>query len=271
MNLSTILGFLVAAAVLGFAISESEARKVLLDSHAIMIVMGGTCAAAFVSFPIKRIYKLSMLALKRIVGMAEQDYQSIISQVIRIAEGVQTDVNYARNSVNSVENPFLREGLQLLVDGATEEQLVDIMDARIETFRRRYSSEVTMFRTIGKFPPAFGLLGTTFGMIGLLNRLGQSDAQKIIGPAMAVGLVATLYGIGLTNFIFIPIAENLNQLGADDFAARKMILEGLILVKRRTHPILVEEKMKSYLLPSERQSVGRGSAAAKAARAAKAS
>ncbi len=253
MNYSTIIGFLCAAGVLIFAvISADSARDVLLDGHALMIVLGGTCAAAFVSFPIARIFRLGILAFKKLLGIAGQDYPRIIQDVITIAEGIQTDPQYLRGAVDTVDNPFLKEGLQLLIDGATEEQLVDIMEARIETFRRRYASEVTMFRTIGKFPPAFGLLGTTFGMIALLNRLGQADAQKMIGPAMAIGLVATLYGIGLTNFIFIPIAENLNSLGAEDFAARKMVLEGLLMVKRRTHPILVEEKMKSFLLPSER-------------------
>ena len=72
------------------------------------------------------------------------------------------------------------------------------------------------------------------------------------GPAMAIGLVATLYGISLTIFNFIPIAENLSTLNSEDYAARKMILEGLLMIKRKIHPILVEEKMKSYLLPTER-------------------
>jgi chemotaxis protein MotA len=254
MNFSTIIGFLVAAAVLVFAVmSADSARDVLLDAHALMIVLGGTAAAAFVSFPINRIFSLSVLAFKKLLGIAGQDYQRIIQDVITIAEGVQTDPAYVAQAIESVSNPFLREGLQLLVDGANEDQLVDIMESRIETFRRRYAAEVNMFRTIGKFPPAFGLLGTTFGMIALLHKLGQADAQKMIGPAMAIGLVATLYGIGLTNFIFVPIAENLNALGAEDYAARKMVLEGLLMVKRRTHPILVEEKMKSFLLPSERE------------------
>lgn len=263
MNFSTIIGFGVAFAVLVFAVGQAEeARSVLLDKHALMIVLGGTCAAAFVSFPIKRILKLSFLAFRRIIGMSDQDAEGIIRQVIKIAEGLQADPNYARTAMSQVKNPFLQEGLQLIVDGATEDQLLDILDARIETFRRRYSSEVTMFRTIGKFPPAFGLLGTTFGMITLLNKLGQPDAQKLMGPAMAIGLVATLYGIGLTNFIFVPIAENLNALGSDDYATRKMILEGLLMVKRKTHPILVQEKMKSYLLPSERLDFARKTPAA---------
>lgn len=262
MNFSSIIGFLIATVVLVFAVHEAEgAKDVLLNIHAVMIVFGGTAAATFVCFPIGRIAKLSVLAIKKIVGMGHTDYGKIIKEVIELAEGLQKDPSHAKNSIAQIRNPFLKEGVQLYLDGVTEIQLSEIMSARIETIKRRYSAEVGMFRTIGKFPPAFGLLGTTFGMIALLNKLGGTDAQKMIGPAMAVGLVATLYGIALTNFLFIPISENLAALGADDYAARKMVLDGLIMIKRKTHPLIVEERMKSYLLPAERESLKKKSVA----------
>ncbi|MBC7693253.1 MAG: MotA/TolQ/ExbB proton channel family protein [Methylotenera sp.] len=253
MNFSSIIGFLGAAAVLAFAVLEAKgASAVLLNIHALMIVVGGTAAAACVCFPIGRIIRLTLVALKKLVGAAGQDYQAIIREVISLAEGMQRDPNYPRTAVNSVKNEFLREGLQLLVNGATEDQLWDIMSARMDTFKRRQAEEVNMFKTLARFPPAFGLLGTTFGMIALLNELGGADAQKKVGPAMAIGLVATLYGIAIANFVFVPIGENLSAANSEGYNARKMILEGLMMIKRKTHPILVEEKMKSFLLPAER-------------------
>lgn len=262
MNFSSVVGFMIACGVLFFAVHEAEgAKDVLLNTHAVMIVFGGTAAATFVCFPITRLVKLTILAFKKIIGMSHIEYGSIIEEVIGLAEGLQKDPSYAKTAIAQVKDPFLKEGVQLMIDGVTEDQLHEIMDARIQTIKRRHAAEANMFRTIGKFPPAFGLLGTTFGMIALLNKLGGTDAQKMIGPAMAVGLVATLYGIALTNFLFIPIAENLAALSADDFAARKMILDGLIMIKRKTHPLMVEERMKSYLLPSERQSIRKKAAA----------
>lgn len=253
MNPSSIIGFLVAGGVLVFAVMDAKgAKEILLNIHALLIVFGGTMAAAFISFPIQRIVKLSFVALKKLLVGITQDYESIVKEVISIAEGMQRDSNHPKTAINSVKNPFLKDGLQLLIDGATEEQLEDILTSQIETFKRRQAEEVNMFRTIGKFPPAFGLLGTTFGMVALLNQLGGADAQKMIGPAMAIGLVATLYGIALTNFMFIPIAENLQAMNTEGYAARKMILEGLLLIKRKTHPVLVERKMLSFLLPTER-------------------
>jgi chemotaxis protein MotA len=253
MNFSAIIGFIITVSVLFFAVTESEgARAILLNKHAILVVVGGTLAATFISFPMSRVFRLTVVAFKKLLGVSFRDYHKIIQEVIGVAEALQRDPNAAKTIIPTIKDPFLQEGLQLLLDGATEEQLFDIMETRIETFKRRHAAEANMFRTIGKFPPAFGLLGTTLGMITLLNQLGGADAQKMVGPAMAIGLVATLYGIGITNFLLIPIAENLSALSAEDYAARKMILEGLLMIKRKIHPILVEEKMKSYLLPGER-------------------
>lgn len=253
MNFSAIIGFLITVSVLVLAVTESEgARNILLNKHALLVVGGGTMAATFICFPISRVARLSWVAMKKLLGVNFHNYQKIIEEVIGVSETLQRDPAAAKGLLGNIHDPFLKEGLQLLIDGATEDQLSDIMGTRIETFKRRHTAEANMFRTIGKFPPAFGLLGTTLGMITLLNQLGGEDAQKLVGPAMAIGLVATLYGISLTNFLFIPIAENLSTLNSEDFAARKMILEGLLMIKRKVHPILVEEKMKSYLLPTER-------------------
>src|SRR5947199_6516255 len=98
-----------------------------------------------------------------------------------------------------------------------------------------------MLRAIGRFPPAFGLLATTLGMIGLLQKIGQPDSQKLIGPAMSVGLIGTLYGITLANLIFIPIAENLTERTHEEIAIRRMIIDGVLLLKSQVNPISLRE------------------------------
>ncbi len=252
MNFSSVFGFLVAIGVISFAVIESHGGGMFLNMHGITIVLGGTFAAACICFPIPRMISLIAVAAKRILGFKGVNYSAVITEVIGIAEGMQRDPNFVKSAVGSVKEPFLKEGLELIINGASEEQLQDILSARIETFKRRQAEEINMFSVLGKFPPAFGLLGTTFGMVALLGELGSADALKKVGPAMAVGLVATLYGIATTNFVFVPISENLKAANSEAQAARKMILDGLLLIKRKTHPVLVEEKMRSYLLPSER-------------------
>jgi chemotaxis protein MotA len=109
-----------------------------------------------------------------------------------------------------------------------------------------------MFRTIGRFPPAFGLLATTLGMIGVLQRIGSPDSQKLIGPAMSVGLIGTLYGIGMANLIFLPIAENLTERTQEEVALRKLIIEGAVLLKQQVNPVSMRESLNSFLLPVDR-------------------
>jgi chemotaxis protein MotA len=256
MNFSTALGFIGAAAVfLHSVLTSTDNRAVFLNEHGIVIVMGGTLAAASICFPIGKIFKLGLLAIKKMLFGFHPDYPEVIKYIIELGDKARADAGFLKKEVDLVKNPFLKEAIALVNDGMTEEQLRDILEQRIETHGKRYHIETNIFKTIAKFPPAFGLLGTTLGMIALLQKLGGENASKQIGPAMSIGLVATLYGISLTNFLFIPIAENLAEANREDQTLRKIILEGIIMLKNKIHPIMIEEKLNSYLLPGERVSL----------------
>jgi chemotaxis protein MotA len=156
-------------------------------------------------------------------------------------------------SIASIKHPFLKEAVGLVAAGVlNENEIRTTLEQRIKTMEARYLHEANMFRVIGRFPPAFGLLATTLGMIGLLQKLGQPDSQKLIGPAMSVGLIGTLYGIALANMIFIPIAENLTERTQEEMTLRRMIVEGAIMLKAQVNPITLREGLNSFLVPGER-------------------
>lgn len=274
MNFSTALGFIGAATVfLHSVLTSTDNREIFLNEHGIVIVMGGTFAAASICFPVGKILKLSLLAFKKMLFGNHPNYPEVIKYIIELGDKSRTDPAFLKKEVETVKNQFLKEAIQLVNDGMTEDQLRDILEQRIETSGKRYQIETNIFKTMAKFPPAFGLLGTTLGMIALLQKLGGEDASKKIGPAMSIGLVATLYGISLTNFLFVPIAENLAEANREDQTMRKIILEGIIMLKNKMHPLMIEEKLNSYLLPSERVSLredgkggGKSAAPAKAAK-----
>lgn len=106
--------------------------------------------------------------------------------------------------------------------------------------------------TIARFPPAFGLLGATLGMISLLQTLGEPGAQDRIGPAMATALVATFYGLVCANLIFLPIAEKLGAVAATDRNIRAIIKEGLVMIVEKRHPTFIAEYLQSFLPPADR-------------------
>jgi chemotaxis protein MotA len=134
----------------------------------------------------------------------------------------------------------------------TETEIRLALDQRLKTVETRLMQEANMFKSIGRFPPAFGLLATTLGMIALLQKIGQPDSQKLIGPAMSIGLIGTLYGISLANFFFLPIAENLTERTHEEVALRRMMIEGAIMLKQQVNPVSLREGLNSFLLPKDR-------------------
>ena len=130
-----------------------------------------------------------------------------------------------------------------------------MLDKRVEIQNEKYKREGLTFKIIGKFPPAFGLIGTSMGMIGLLQGLGQPDAFEKLGPSMSVALVATFYGLVYANFFLIPIGENLALASEEDLLMRRIVIDGVRLIKEEKHPLLVSEFLKSYLSPAERVNI----------------
>ena len=145
-----------------------------------------------------------------------------------------------------------REALFWLESDVSGEELRDLLESRAKTFFDEYMEEAKVFKVIGKFPPAFGLMGTTLGLIALLQSIGKEGGIESLGPSMAVALITTLYGLFLANFIFVPIAENLEQQTHEDAVQRIMCVEGLMMIQEGKPTKYVEEKVKAFLLPSIR-------------------
>jgi chemotaxis protein MotA len=259
MNMSSIFGIIAALVVFSVALfTSTSSYGIFLDVHAILIVLGGTAAAALISFPLKTFVTLTKVFAKRVLGKYSNAHEKVIHEIVDLAGGYRDNPNYLNDKVETIQTPFLKEGVQmLLAGGMTPEKMDRIMRKRALTHYKRHEEEAGIFKIIAKFPPAFGLLGTTLGMIGLLQSLGSPDSFKKLGPAMAIGLVATLYGIATANLVLIPIGENLTKLNKEDEILREMVIDGLKLIRAKEHPSIVEEELKSYLLPSEREKISK--------------
>lgn len=132
------------------------------------------------------------------------------------------------------------------------EELFDMLEDRIANMYSHYSDEANRFKNLGKYPPAFGLMGTVLGMIALLSNLGGADAMKMVGPAMGMCLVATFLGIVVANVFILPIGDSLADNAKEINLKNRIIVEGIRLISERTNPIIVAEKLNSFLLPSDR-------------------
>lgn len=254
MNFSSLFGVLLGFAVLGGSIHESGmAFGYFLNFHGVVIVCGGTLAAAAISFPLFKILQLVKVFFLRVLGINKPDYQGTIEQFLEMNKKATLGLSAMNEAVAGLKNEFMKEALSLVGNGIlNEKEIRYALEQRIKTTEATYMAEANMFKTIGKYPPAFGLLATTMGMISLLQRLGEPGAEKLIGPAMSIGLVGTLYGISIANMIFLPIADNLIERSKDEIQLRRLILEGSLLIKQHTNPIALRESLNSFLLPKDR-------------------
>ncbi len=254
MNISSLFGVIVGFAVMVAALHETKMdMSFFLNFHGIVIVGGGTLAAAAISFPLGKLFMLFQVFFLRLLGRNRIDYQGTIEQMLDLNKKLSLGLIGTQDAVSNLKNEFMKEAVTLVADGVlSEREIRNVLEQRLATIEHHYMHEANMFKAIGKYPPAFGLLATTLGMIALLQQIGKPGAEKLIGPAMSIGLVGTLYGIALANLVFLPIAEALAEKTEEEIALRKMIIEGAVLLKQRVNPVYMRESLNSYLLPRDR-------------------
>lgn len=253
MNFSALTGLILAFAVLvGTMITSTKNAKVFLDGHAFMIVIGGTLAASLLSFSGKKLLVLTKVFFKRILGRSDE-IMIAIREIVDLSKGYRENDNYLRDRIPTLKTHFLKEACEMMVDGGIDPDDLDkILKKRAGAMHARHEEDAEIFKALSKFPPAFGLLGAVIGMISLMQNLGGADAFQKVGPSLAIALVATMYGIAVANFVFLPLGENLSKLNRMDFLIRQMVIDGVKLIRQKKHPLVVEETIKSYLLPGER-------------------
>ncbi|OFZ22803.1 MAG: hypothetical protein A2X94_11915 [Bdellovibrionales bacterium GWB1_55_8] len=254
MNISSLFGVTLGAGIMYLALSTTGMGfGFFLDMHGLLIVVGGTFAAASISFPLSQLLSLVKVFMLRVLGRHKMDYQGVISQILELNKKASVGLSALNDAIPAIKHEFLREAVSLVAAGVlTESEVRNALDQRIRTTEARLMSEANMFRAVGRFPPAFGLLATTLGMIAVLQQIGKPNSQALIGPAMSIGLIGTLYGIAFANLIFLPIAENLTTRTEEEIMLRRLIVEGSLLLKAQVNPVTMRESLNSFLLPKDR-------------------
>ena len=179
------------------------------------------------------------------LGLAERARQLVeLAQKAR-REGLLALEEDARN----IDDPFLQKGLQLVVDGTEPEVVRAVLESEIAVWEEREKVGEQIFTAIGGFCPTMGIMGA---VLGLMHALGQSDDPKKMAKAIAVAFVATLYGVGFANLVFLPLAGKLKVRVAEKRLLYELTLEGILAIQAGENPRLVAEKLSAYLPPSER-------------------
>ncbi|MDA8793944.1 MotA/TolQ/ExbB proton channel family protein [Bacteriovoracaceae bacterium] len=261
MNILSVLGFILAIGVLGFGLNLAAAElglKLFYDIPSIFIVIGGSFASTAISFQLNRIVVLFKIFVRRVIFGKKHNYVKVINEIVSINESYRKG-DAIENLSGRASDFFLKEALDLAKGGVLqEEEILRILDERNDNMFASHLNEANKMKVVAKYPPAFGMIGTTMGMIVLLANLDKPDAMKFIGPAMGVCLITTLYGAVLANALFIPIAENLSDDSKETYLKNQIVIKGVELVMQKTNPILLIEELNSFLAPGERLNWSKG-------------
>src|SRR5690606_14351047 len=248
MNVSTLIGIAVAVVTLAAALALSASDPGLyINLPGLLVVVGGTCAALFISYPLREVARV--FALVRTVFRGEKiDARRDIDELATLAQlWMNADVHKVEQALQKVANPFLRTGVQLIIDHTPEDQIIELLQWRIARLRARERAEAQMFRIMAGFAPAFGMLGTLVGLINLMSVLGGGD-MAVIGQHLAVALMTTFYGILLANLVCKPIAVKLERRTEQRLILMNMVLQGISLMCARRGPAVLRETLNSFMM-----------------------
>jgi chemotaxis protein MotA len=253
MNIYSIFAFILSFGVLfiGLRLSTDDLRM-FFDIPSIFIVVGGSIASTAVSFQLDRLILLIKVFFTRVVMGKKENYKAVITELMKVSDAYSKGESL-ENHINKTRDPFLKDALTLVNDDLMpHDELFQMLDDRANNIFYMYSEDANKIKASAKYPPAFGMIGTTIGMIVLLGNLGGTDALKKMGPAMGVCLITTLYGCVIANMAVLPIGDNLMDSAKEHYLKNKIIVEGMKFLVNKTNSIVIAEKLNSYLPPSQR-------------------
>ena len=251
MDLTTLFGLVVAwGAVLVSVILEGCHLGSLWNLPAALIVLGGTLGATIIGLPLQHVKEVPGVLLRAFVRrrVGSSDVMAVLMDFIRRAR--RDGILALEGDIETLDNEFLRSGLQLVIDGTSQELLQESLTTELRAMRARHSVGQNIFNSLGGFAPTLGIIGT---VMGLIHMLGKLDRPEDMGHSIAAAFVATLYGVSTANLIFLPIAGKLKCNSDEELAAYQLAMEGILALQAGESPHLAAARMRAFLSPRAKQ------------------
>lgn len=249
-DMAGVLGLSVGFAVLLIAAVVGGAPSAFFDLPALLIVFGGTFAVTTISFSLTEIWRAQRLMLVALFS-GTPDCGEAARRVIDLARLARNEgvLVLERQLAQLRDAPFLRRAVALVVDGASPEDVEDVMAQEQSAIQARHAKSASILRKAAEVAPAMGLIGT---LVGLVQMLGQLDNPSAIGPAMAVALLTTFYGAVLANMVFAPLASKLDRNSAEEALVNRIYVIGAASIGRQENPTRIEILLNTVLPPEKR-------------------
>lgn len=251
MDKSTIAGiFLAIGGIVSGLLIEGGKIAQILQPTAAMIVFGGTIGAVMVQFPLP----IVLQAFKRLGHVfldKKEEPTALIKELVGYAQRARKDGIVSLDSeLEKIKEPFLKKTLMLAVDGTEPQELRKIMELELDNHAERSEKIAQVFESAGGFAPTIGIIGAVLGLIQVMQHLQNIDE---VGRGIAVAFVATIYGVGSANLLFLPSSGKLKIKSHDEQVLKEMTLDGVVSILEGMNPRMLETKLLGYLHEKKKQ------------------
>lgn len=259
MDIATIIGLLLGIGLMVFGMVTGDAGPAAITSFlhlpSFLITFGGTFGAVMASFSMSDFIK-GLKTITLVFKVPQIDSIGTIKQIIELSNVARKEGLLAlEESANTLEEPFMKKGILLIVDGTDPELVRGILEAELVNTDARHQKNIAFWKQVGALGPAWGMIGTLIGLILMLKDLSDPDS---IGPNMATALITTYYGSFIANWLSAPVCGKLAANNDAEIQLKEIMIEGLLSIQAGENPRVIEEKLKSFLAPGERDGLAEG-------------
>ena len=249
MDLATVGGVALGTVLILVSILMGGGLGPFINIPSMMIVGGGTVAAALIKYPMKSVFGL-MPIIRKTMFMQSYSLPEEIDRFTEFAKVAKREGLLAlEQKCQDINEPYLTKALQLLVDGTSAEALRSVMETEVDNIKERHSTAKGILESMGGAAPAFGMIGTLIGLITMLQNL---DDPSTIGVGMATALITTFYGVLLANLLFLPLAGKLEGRSKEETTAKELMMEGVLSLQAGDSPYILTDKLQAFVARSLR-------------------
>jgi chemotaxis protein MotA len=243
MDLATIVGTLMGIGVTLLLMMMDGNVSIYVSEHAFIVIFGGATASTIIRYPFSTMLHGLPMGMKFALQMRALDPRALIEEITKVAEIMRKSGPMALEN-HKVDDPFLAQGIRYVVDGYDAEFITKTMEMDRDIFLMHLDEGQKIYRAIGDCAPAWGMIGTLLGMVGMFANMSDPST---LGPFMATALLATLYGALVANLFCLPIADKLHGKMEEEDVSRSLIIDGVLQIRAAKSPGIIREMLVSYL------------------------
>lgn len=262
--LAVLSGYVIEQVMNGGSVGQTPTYLLkLANAPAFFIVIIGTIMALMITFPMR-----TLLNIPKYLGKAftqeEVDPLVAVQTFVRLADKARREgLLSLEDEAAQVDDPFMKDGIQEVVDGTPPEQIAELLEIRIAEMEARHREGFSVFKNGGGFSPTMGIIGTVMGLISVLSHLADAGPEEL-GLSIATAFIATFYGIFAANVFWLPLEQRLRKKSEAEIAQKRMVIEGIMAIQAGDSPRLVRTKLEGFLSPLDRARLAQASETAAA-------